>query len=89
MARRQMRSMVRWEAAIVSIYGAILGLTLGVFFGLALTGALSDQGVTQRVVPVPALVILATVIAVLGVLAAIYPARRAARLNVLDAVAHQ
>jgi putative ABC transport system permease protein len=89
MARTQMRAMVRWEAAIVAAYGAILGLVLGTFFGLALTGALEDEGVTNQVVPVPSLVILAIVIALLGVAAAVYPARRAARLNVLDAIAHE
>lgn len=88
MGRRQVRAMVRWEAALVSVYGAILGLILGVFFGLALTRALRDQGIDHQVVPVPALVVLAAVISLLGVAAAIYPARRAARLNVLDAIAH-
>jgi putative ABC transport system permease protein len=88
MGRRQVRSMVRWEAALVSTYGAVLGLVLGVFFGIALTRALRDQGVSHQVVPVPVLVILAVVIALLGVAAAIYPARRAARLNVLDAISH-
>jgi putative ABC transport system permease protein len=89
MARRQVRAMVRWEAAIVATYGAVLGLILGVFFGLALTGALEDEGVTVQVVPVPLLVILALIIAVLGVIASIYPARRAARLNILAAIAHE
>jgi putative ABC transport system permease protein len=88
MGRRQVRSMVRWEAALVSTYGAVLGLILGVFFGIALTRALRDQGVSHQVIPVPVLVILAVVIALLGVAAAIYPARRAARLNVLDAISH-
>jgi putative ABC transport system permease protein len=88
MGRRQMRAMVRWEAAVVSVYGAILGVILGVFFGVALTGALDDQGVSHQVIPIPVLVVLAVVISLLGVVAAIYPARRAARLNVLDAIAH-
>jgi putative ABC transport system permease protein len=88
MARRQVRSMVRWEAALVSTYGAVLGLGLGVFFGVALTRALRDQGVNHQVIPVPVLVVLAIVISLLGVAAAIYPARRAARLNVLDAISH-
>ncbi|MEO8694727.1 MAG: FtsX-like permease family protein [Acidimicrobiales bacterium] len=88
MGRRQMRAMVRWEAAVVSVYGAILGLILGVFFGVALTRALEDQGVTNQVLPIPVLIILAVVISLLGVAAAIYPARRAARLNVLDAISH-
>jgi putative ABC transport system permease protein len=89
MSRRQMRSMVRWEAAIVAVYGALLGIVLGVFFGLSLTRALRDEGVDVQVVPIPALLILALVIAVLGVAAAIYPARRAARLNILTAIAQQ
>lgn len=86
MARGQTRAMVRWEAAIVSIYGALLGLLLGVFFGIALTRALEDDGVTEQVVPVPTLLVLALVIALLGTAAAVYPARRAARLDILRAI---
>jgi len=86
MSRGQTRSMVRWEAAIVSVYGALLGLALGVFFGLALVGALRDKGVNVTVVPYQPLLILAGVIACLGVLASMYPARRASRLNVIAAV---
>jgi putative ABC transport system permease protein len=87
MSRRQTRSMVRWEAAIVSLFGAVLGLFLGAFFGLALVDALHSQGVTETVIPVRPLVTLALVIALLGVVASVYPARRAARLNVIAAVA--
>ncbi|MFL6071091.1 MAG: ABC transporter permease [Actinomycetes bacterium] len=85
-SRGQIRSMVRWEAAIVSLYGALLGLVLGTFFGLALVRALRRQGITVSVVPIPTLVALAMVIAVLGVAASLYPARRASRLNVIAAV---
>jgi putative ABC transport system permease protein len=87
MTRRQTRSMIRWEAAIVSFFGALLGLGLGVFFGLALVRAMRRQGLSVSVVPVPQLLILALAIACLGVLASVYPARRAARLNVIEAVA--
>ena len=86
MSRRQTRSTVRWEAAIVSMFGAMLGLALGTFFGLALVRALSTKGVTESVVPIWTLVVLAGVIALLGVAASVYPARRAARLNVIAAV---
>jgi putative ABC transport system permease protein len=87
MSRRQTRSVVRWEAVIVSAYGALLGLALGVFLGSALVSALHDQGITVTVVPVRPLLALAAVIALLGVAASVYPARRAARLNVVTAVA--
>lgn len=86
MSRRQTRSTVRWEAAIVSMFGAMLGLALGTFFGLALVRALNSKGVTETVVPIWTLVVLAGVIALLGVAASVYPARRAARLNVIAAV---
>ena len=86
MSRAQVRSMIRWEAAIVALFGALLGLGLGMFFGLALVSALRPQGVTVSVVPVQSLIVLAVIIAVLGVLASVYPARRASRLNVIAAV---
>ncbi len=87
MSRRQVRSMVRWEALIVALFGAVLGLALGGFFGVALVRALADQGITETVVPVVPLLVLAAVIAALGVITALYPARRAARMNVMLAVA--
>lgn len=88
MSRGQTRAMVRWEAAIVAFYGALLGLALGIFLGLALTHALKRQGITVSVVPIQPLVVLAIAIALLGVVASVYPARRAARLNIIEAVAH-
>ena len=89
MSRGQLRAMVRWEAAIISVFGALLGAALGVFFGYALTSALGDLGLTVIVIPWVSLMVLVLVIAVLGVGAALYPARRAGRLNVLDAVSRQ
>lgn len=88
MSRRQVRSMVRWEAAMVSLFGALMGLAVGAFFGIALVRALAGQGITVTVVPVITLVILAMAIALLGVIASMYPARRAARLNVMAAMAN-
>jgi putative ABC transport system permease protein len=87
MSRRQTRSVVRWEAVIVSAYGALLGLAVGVFLGSALVTALEQEGLNVTVIPILPLLVLAAVIALLGVTASVYPARRAARLNVVAAVA--
>ncbi|MGI8620595.1 MAG: FtsX-like permease family protein [Actinomycetota bacterium] len=82
MSRRQARSMIRWEAVI----GAVLGLVIGVFFGWALVTALKDEGVSRLSLPAGQLIAYVVVAGVAGVIAAIPPARRAARLNVLDAI---
>jgi len=87
MGRRQLRGTVRLESVSISVYGALLGLLIGVLFGAALQRSLADQGITVLGVPwlVIAVVLLASV--VVGVLAAVWPARRAARLDVLAAIA--
>ncbi|HVM65083.1 MAG TPA: FtsX-like permease family protein, partial [Acidimicrobiales bacterium] len=87
MTRRQLRSSIRWESVIVSVQGALLGLLVGGFFGWAMVDALRSQG--QIVFSVPYVTLLAVVVlaAVAGVLAAAVPARRAAKLDVLAAMA--
>ncbi|MGY1770910.1 ABC transporter permease [Blastococcus sp. SYSU D00813] len=87
LGRGQLRRMVRLEAVVISVYGAVLGLVLGTLFGIALSRSLADQGITELSVPVPRLAVFLLVAAVIGVLAALGPARRAARLQVLDAIA--
>jgi putative ABC transport system permease protein len=87
LGRAQLRRMVRLEAVIISVYGAVLGLVLGTLFGVALSRSLADQGITELVVPLPRMAVFLLVAAVIGVLAAVGPARRAARLKVLDAIA--
>jgi len=89
MSRRQLRSMVRWEAVIISVIGAILGLAVGIFFGWALVGAMRDQGVTEFDLPVARLLLYVALAAVAGVIAALGPARRASKLDILDAIATQ
>ncbi len=87
MSRRQLRSSIRWEAVLVALFGTVLGLVVGLVFGWAIVRALADQGIEQfSAAPVP-LVIVAIGAAFFGVLAAIFPAWRATRMNVLEAVA--
>jgi putative ABC transport system permease protein len=86
MTRRQVRGMVRWEAVTVSLLGASVGLLLGVVLGWALVRALAEQGLTSFVLPVGQLAGALVLAALAGVLAAVLPARGAAKLDVLRAV---
>ena len=86
MGRRQTRSMIRWEAVIISIIGAVLGLVIGLFFGWALVTSLESEGITELSIPFGQLAGYVLVAALAGVLAALPPARRAGRLNVLEAI---
>jgi ABC-type antimicrobial peptide transport system permease subunit len=86
MTRSQLRSMIRWESVIIAIQGTLLGIVVGVFFGWALVTALSDEGIETFRLPVATLVVVVVLAALAGVLAAVWPARRAAKLDVLRAV---
>ena len=88
MTRRQARRMVRHESVITALIGAALGLPLGIMLAAAVTHALGKYGVTFSV-PVASLVVFAVAAMIAGVLAAIAPARRAARLNVLEALQYE
>jgi putative ABC transport system permease protein len=87
MARTQVRSAVRWESIIIAVFGTTLGLGVGVLFGWAIVGALADEGIDTLTVPTGSLAVVTLIAGVAGALAAVLPARRAARLDVLDAVA--
>jgi putative ABC transport system permease protein len=89
MRRRQVRSMIRSEAVILAIFGAIIGIIVGTLMGLALVSSLSQQGINETSVPIPSLVIFLVLAAVLGLIAASWPARRAAKLDILLAIATQ
>jgi putative ABC transport system permease protein len=89
MNRRQTRSMVRWEAVIISVMGALFGVVIGILFGWALQQALAPQGFTRLGIPVGQLAMYVVLAALAGVIAAIMPARRAARLNILEAVSYE
>lgn len=86
--RRQTRIMIRLEAIMIAIYGGVLGLVVGSFFGWALVRAFtkaSEFGSFHY--PFTQLVLFLIASAVLGVLAAVIPAWRASRINVLQAIA--
>jgi len=85
--RVQARSMLRWESAVISVLGTIGGILLGVFVGWALVSASSSRTLDVFALPVAQLVVFAVAGAVAGVLAGIRPARRAARLDVLESIA--
>ncbi|MDQ1586094.1 MAG: putative transport system permease protein [Actinomycetota bacterium] len=87
MARRQMKRMVRVEAVIIAVFGGLLGIAVGSAFGIALQQALKSQGVSELGIPVTRLVEFLVVAGLTGVLAAWLPARRASRLNILNAIA--
>jgi putative ABC transport system permease protein len=86
MTRRQLRSTVRYESVIIALLGTTLGLSIGVGFGWAIVEALSGQGLSEFAIPVNQLVTVAIIAGIAGVIAAILPARRAARLNILEAI---
>ena len=87
MKRRQIRAMIRSESVILAVFGAVIGIIVGTGLGIALVSALHAQGITDTVVPISNLVIFLILAALLGLLAASWPARRAARLDVLAAIA--
>ena len=86
MSRRQTRSIIRWESVITALLGTGLGLIIGLFFGWAVVRALSGDGINQLAIPVGQLIVVVVLAALAGVVAAILPARRAARLDVLAAI---
>ena len=89
MTRRQLRRMVRLEAVIVAVFGAVLGVVVGLVFAWPSNSALPKSVISTTTVPVATLIILVLLAALVGVFAAIWPARRASRLNVLEAIANE
>jgi putative ABC transport system permease protein len=88
MTRRQARRMIRHESVITALIGAALGLPLGIFLAALVTQALSQYDVGLSI-PASELVLFTVVAILAGVAAAVVPARRASRLNVLDALHYE
>jgi putative ABC transport system permease protein len=87
MSKAQVRSTVRWESVIIALLGTVNGLAIGFLFGWSLVRALRDSGFTEFAIAPVQLFVLVVVLAVASVVAAIYPARRAAGIDVLRAIA--
>ena len=86
MTKSQVRTTVRWESVITSLLGAVVGIVLGVGLGWVIVYALRDQGLSAFSVPVGTTVSILIMAFVIGVLAAVYPAWRATRVNLLAAI---
>jgi putative ABC transport system permease protein len=88
MTRRQVRRMIRHESIVTALMGAALGMGVGLFLALLVTRALSEEGVPFAV-PGGSLAAFTIAAVLIGILAAILPARRASRLNVLEALHYE
>jgi putative ABC transport system permease protein len=87
MQRRQVRAMIRAEAVILAVFGGIIGIVVGTALGVAFAASLKQQGVTDVAIPVVSLVVFLVLSVLLGLGAASWPGRRAAKLDVLRAIA--
>ncbi|MFF4760942.1 ABC transporter permease [Streptomyces sp. NPDC001292] len=89
LARRQLRRMIRLEAVVIAVFGAVLGLGLGLVWGLCTQRVLALQGMKALAIPWSTIVAVVVGSALVGVVAALLPALRASRMNVLAAIAHE
>ncbi|MFD8999664.1 ABC transporter permease [Streptomyces sp. NPDC059582] len=89
LARRQLRRMIRLESVVIAVFGAVLGLALGLVWGVCTQQVLALQGMKVLTIPWGTIVAVMIGSAVVGVVAALLPALRASRMNVLAAIAHE
>lgn len=87
MTRSQVRTTVRWESVITSLYGAVVGVLLGIVMGAVLIGVLADGGLSAFRLPMTGTIVILVLSFVIGVIASIYPARRATKVDVMRAIA--
>ncbi|MGW0845806.1 ABC transporter permease [Streptomyces sp. NPDC002787] len=89
LARRQLRRMIRLESVVIAVFGAVLGLALGLVWGVCVQQVLALQGMKALAIPWGTVIAVVIGSAVVGVVAALLPALRASRMNVLAAIAHE
>ena len=87
--RKQIRRMIFIESSIISIFGAALGTSLGIFFAWSLIQTLADEGFTMFAVSIPQTALWIGISIIAGVIAAILPAIRASRQNILEAISYE
>jgi putative ABC transport system permease protein len=87
-SRSQVRRMIRYESVITAMIGAAIGATIGLLLAIVAVKALADEGLVLSI-PYPLLVVLLILTGVAGVAAAIAPARRASRINVIEALQYE
>ena len=86
MTKSQVRTTVRWESVITSLLGAVMGIVLGIGLGWVIVFALRDQGLTSFSIPFASTVVILVMSFLVGVLAAVYPAWRATKVDILNAL---
>ncbi|MEU6388245.1 ABC transporter permease [Streptomyces sp. NPDC046939] len=89
LARRQLRRMIRLESVVIAVFGAILGLALGLVWGVAAHQVLALEGMKALAIPWTTIVAVVVGSVLVGLAAALLPALRASRMNVLAAIAHE
>ncbi|MGC5566438.1 ABC transporter permease [Streptomyces sp. FR-108] len=89
LGRRQLRRMIRLESVVIAVFGAVLGLALGLVWGVCVQQVLALQGMKAFAIPWTTLIAVVVGSAVVGMVAALLPALRASRMNVLTAIAHE
>jgi putative ABC transport system permease protein len=87
--RAQTMRMITVEAVVISVFGALLGVAVGAGLGAAVVRALKDEGINDLILPWDQMGVMLGLAAIVGVVAAVLPAIRAARINVLGAIAHE
>ena len=86
LSRRQLWRMITLESVTIALLGALLGIVLGVVAGVAIQRSLVDDGITELAIPWAQMAVFVALAGVIGVLAALLPARRASRMDVLQAI---
>jgi putative ABC transport system permease protein len=87
MSRRKLRRSVRWEAVIVALFGVVVGVAVGLVFGITLAYASPSSVINGVTIPYGTIVLVMIFAVIAAVVAALYPAYKASRMNVLEAIA--